>query len=241
MAGSGADVFFAALENCYDKLYTAIESRGNMSQIVRDSARNAVCELKKLISEKSMELGNSDCNTILEEASAKHNGSVADSEHVCSHKIEDLFIELKSGFASFRHDTAKKMEDISKQVGQNQDRVGRTGGGLALLLKKDLIKYKEVKTEQRGSTEIQAVEVFLPRQTFTLINVYHPDNSDINIETLGNIPLDPSDFVIMLGDFNAKSPTWGSHVLDEKGKQMEDLLTDLNLLTLNDGQSTSSL
>ncbi|GFQ67563.1 hypothetical protein TNCT_502391 [Trichonephila clavata] len=42
----------------------------------------------------------------------------------------------------------------------------------------------------------------------------------------------------MLGDFNAKSPTWGSLSLDDKGIQVENLLMDLNLSTLNDGQYT---
>ena len=47
-----------------------------------------------------------------------------------------------------------------------------------------------------------------------------------------------TDTTIVLGDFNAKSPTWGSAPLDSKGIQVEDLLNDLELTTLNNGQNT---
>ncbi|XP_035219877.1 uncharacterized protein LOC118192959 [Stegodyphus dumicola] len=43
------DAFYSALKCCYDKLETAIESKCNMNQNIREEARHAMCELKCLI------------------------------------------------------------------------------------------------------------------------------------------------------------------------------------------------
>ncbi|GFS73447.1 uncharacterized protein TNCV_1101661 [Trichonephila clavipes] len=43
---------------------------------------------------------------------------------------------------------------------------------------------------------------------------------------------------MILGDFNARSPSWGCKILDSKGDQLEDLADDLNLTILNTGENT---
>ncbi|GFX86668.1 RNA-directed DNA polymerase from mobile element jockey [Trichonephila clavipes] len=43
---------------------------------------------------------------------------------------------------------------------------------------------------------------------------------------------------MILGDFNARSPSWGCKILDSKGDQLEDLSDDLNLSILNTGENT---
>ncbi|UYV72579.1 hypothetical protein LAZ67_9003841 [Cordylochernes scorpioides] len=55
------------------------------------------------------------------------------------------------------------------------------------------------------------------------------------IETLSEAS---SDITIILGEFNAKSSFWGSPVLDNKSQQVEDMLTDLDLTPLNNGENT---
>lgn len=49
MAANDDDAFYVALENCYGSVETALNSRCNMNQQVRDDARNALGELKVLI------------------------------------------------------------------------------------------------------------------------------------------------------------------------------------------------
>jgi hypothetical protein len=44
--------------------------------------------------------------------------------------------------------------------------------------------------------------------------------------------------VIFCGDFNAHSPVWGPQRLDAKGQIIEDLLTQTNLVLLNNGATT---
>ncbi|GFT71685.1 reverse transcriptase domain-containing protein [Trichonephila clavipes] len=89
-----------------------------------------------------------------------------------------------------------------------------------------------------NSTEVQAITVLLPQQEVTIINTYHPDNSDINLDLLNTLLDIKSDTKILLGDLNAKSPSWGSRTLDLKGSQIEDLLCDNDLSILNDKRST---
>ncbi|GFV43240.1 reverse transcriptase domain-containing protein [Trichonephila clavipes] len=64
------------------------------------------------------------------------------------------------------------------------------------------------------------------------------DNSDINLDLLNTLLDIKSDTKILLGDLNAKSPSWGSRTLDLKGSQIEDLLCDNDLSILNDKRST---
>ena len=47
-----------------------------------------------------------------------------------------------------------------------------------------------------------------------------------------------TDTTIVMRDFNTKSPFWSLESLDHKGSWVEDLLNDLELTTLNNGQNT---
>ncbi|GFV00205.1 reverse transcriptase domain-containing protein [Trichonephila clavipes] len=76
------------------------------------------------------------------------------------------------------------------------------------------------------------------KQEVTIINACHPDNSDINLDLLNTLLDTKSDTKILLGDLNAKSPSWGSRTLDLKGSQIEDLLCDNDLSILKDKRST---
>lgn len=49
MAAMDVDAFYRALDLCYVKVDSAIDSRCNMNEKVRDEARNAMSELKSLI------------------------------------------------------------------------------------------------------------------------------------------------------------------------------------------------
>lgn len=44
--------------------------------------------------------------------------------------------------------------------------------------------------------------------------------------------------VLLLGDFNAHSPSWGCNFLDRQGEALDKLSDTLNLIPLNDGSST---
>ncbi|UYV77773.1 hypothetical protein LAZ67_15002226 [Cordylochernes scorpioides] len=79
------------------------------------------------------------------------------------------------------------------------DRPGKFGGGLAVLIKTLEIKFKEIAYNQseprEGTTEAQAIEIYLTDKTIPIIN-------------------------------------------DNKGQQVEDMLTDLDLTPLNNEKNT---
>ncbi|GFW17444.1 hypothetical protein TNCV_3240741 [Trichonephila clavipes] len=94
-----------------------------------------------------------------------------------------------------------------------KDRKDRAGGGLVFLVKSADIKFREIilpptTDYNENSTEVQAMTVLLPQQEVTIINAYHPDNSDINLDLLNTLLDTKSDTKILLGDLNAKSPSW---------------------------------
>ncbi|GFU45700.1 hypothetical protein NPIL_482921 [Nephila pilipes] len=125
-----------------------------------------------------------------------------------------------------------------------KDRKDRSGGGLAFLIKFKVIKFREVsllpnfQANSECSTEAHAISVTLPQQEVTIINAYHPDNTNTNVDLLNSLVDTNSGIRIILGDFNAKSPSWGSLILDSKGSQIEDLLCDIDFSILNNKENT---
>ncbi|UYV66315.1 hypothetical protein LAZ67_4001301 [Cordylochernes scorpioides] len=100
------------------------------------------------------------------------------------------------------------------------DRPRKFGGGLAVLIKTLEIKFKEIAYNQskprESTTEAQAIEIYLTDKTIPIINVYHHDNTSINTGLIETLSEASSDIAIILGDFNAERPTWGSPVQDNK-------------------------
>ncbi|GFY14402.1 hypothetical protein TNCV_1021671 [Trichonephila clavipes] len=103
-----------------------------------------------------------------------------------------------------------------------KDRVSGTGGGIAFLDKASEIKYIEIlpTSNTSSSTEAQAINILLPNHTITLVNVYHPDNSPIHTNILHDLASISADTKMILGDINAKSPSWGCKTLDSKASAL---------------------
>ena len=122
------------------------------------------------------------------------------------------------------------------------DRETRSGGWLAILFKSPEIKFSEIALDRnvppKSFTEEQAAEIFLSDQSLSITNVYHPDNTCIDTAFIERLTSMSTDTTIVLGDFNAKSCTRSSEQPDRKGSQVEDLLNDLELTTLKNGQNT---
>ncbi|GFY70404.1 hypothetical protein TNIN_258091 [Trichonephila inaurata madagascariensis] len=108
-----------------------------------------------------------------------------------------------------------------------RDRTKSTGGGLHLSL-----------LPTNSETEAHAIKLDLSGRTVKIVNVYHPDASEIDIDNIKDLCSSPSDLKITLGDFYAKSPSWGCPHLNKNDERIEDLLCDLNLSTLNTGEYT---
>ncbi|GFW26478.1 hypothetical protein TNCV_1164151 [Trichonephila clavipes] len=84
--------------------------------------------------------------------------------------------------------TQRKIEELTEIL--NVNKTEKTG--LAFLVKSADIKFREIilpptTDYDENSTEVQAITVLLPQQEVTIINAYHPDSSDINLDLLNTL------------------------------------------------------
>nr|CAH7731754.1 unnamed protein product [Callosobruchus chinensis] len=107
----------------------------------------------------------------------------------------------------------------------------RAKGGVAIFLKSN-IGAKEILLD----TNIQVVAVTIEAPlNVTLCSIYLPDGN-WNIEQLQYIVERlPRPYIIM-GDFNAHSPLWGSQRKDQRGRIIESLLETSEITLLNTGE-----
>ncbi|GFW58262.1 hypothetical protein TNCV_2634361 [Trichonephila clavipes] len=129
-------------------------------------------------------------------------------------KIEELTEILSVNKVHIACLQETKLNPNLKIKGFTTLRKDRPGGDLAFLVKSADIKFREITLPpttnyDENSTEVQAITVLLPQQEVTIINAYHPDNSDINLDVFNTL----LDTKILLGDLNAKSPSWGARTL----------------------------
>ena len=109
-----------------------------------------------------------------------------------------------------------------------------SGSDAALLIRENILFTK---IDLNSNVPAVAATVTLEK-TFTIVSIYLNPNSPVNKESLQAL-FDqlPRPFLVV-GDFNAHSPTWGDPRLDTRGKMVEDLLQNNNLILLNGKQST---
>ncbi|KAL1122950.1 hypothetical protein AAG570_003275 [Ranatra chinensis] len=87
------------------------------------------------------------------------------------------------------------------------DRVGRNGGGVAILLKESIpFRQIDLPTDPDG-TETLGIKVILNNRSTTIINVYNPPNVVLKECLLRNL-FDYRGTVIVAGDFNARHRLW---------------------------------
>ena len=106
--------------------------------------------------------------------------------------------------------------------------------GVSLFIRKDLL-FQTISVN--SPLEVVAARIAF-NKSITVASIYLSPSVNINKNSLLEV-IDqlPRPFLI-LGDFNAKSPLWGSDILDSRGKIIEDILSDMDLCILNTGSPT---
>ena len=106
--------------------------------------------------------------------------------------------------------------------------------GVAILLKSN-IPFENIKIS--SNLQIVAIRAKLPLPV-TICSIYlHPNLKISEIDIQAIIDQIPRPFMI-LGDFNAHSPLWGSEKRNYKGKVIEDIINTNHVGLLNDGTPT---
>jgi exonuclease III len=83
-----------------------------------------------------------------------------------------------------------------------------------------------------------AVAITLPYIKITICNIYLPNQKNFTLTDLENITQQLHHSFIIVGDFNSLSSNWGSYKTDTRGKIIEELISQDNLVLLNTGQPT---
>ena len=111
---------------------------------------------------------------------------------------------------------------------------GEPHGGVAILVRREL---PHIEIDITTPLQATAIQVQL-NKFYTICSLYLPPSEEVpksDIEQL--IDQLPEPFLI-LGDYNARSPLWGDHTVNTKGRVFEQILARTSHGLLNDGRPT---
>ena len=107
-------------------------------------------------------------------------------------------------------------------------------GGVAIFVK-DSFSCEEYKIQ----TNLQAVaiKIFYPIK-FILCNIYLPGSNFVSQNEIENIIQQFDSPFMLVGDFNCHNYIWGSNRVDRRGRIVEDIVDNNNLIILNSQEPT---
>ncbi|HMG39082.1 MAG TPA: reverse transcriptase domain-containing protein [Nitrososphaeraceae archaeon] len=116
-----------------------------------------------------------------------------------------------------------------------KDCLSNERGGLAIYLKEGL-NFSVLDVAEIPNIEIQGIEIKTLNGYLKIFNSYMTPSCKFKKEDIQKIF--PQKRSLLVGDFNAHSKLWGCSNTDQRGKIIEEILTENNLIVLNTGQST---
>ena len=139
---------------------------------------------------------------------------------------------MPGGFG-FTGNTFKRILKNSIKYNNNAQ-TDRASGGSSIAINN---KYFHSQIDLKTNLQAFAIRLSL-HKTITVRSVYIPPNYKLQPrEYTELIQQLPTPFMIM-GDFHAHNTLCGSDKVTDKGKVVEDVLSNLNLCILNDGSNT---
>ena len=108
-------------------------------------------------------------------------------------------------------------------------------GGTAIFVSNKLLHH-----EVKVNTDLDhvAVQVQLLQTNIAIVSLYLSPSAQFPKASLSSLVDNLTKPVMILGDFNAHHPAWGSSHLDTRGRETEDLMNKHNLVFLNDKSPT---
>jgi len=118
---------------------------------------------------------------------------------------------------------------------ERRDREPGQGGGLATLVKSG-VSY--IRLPDPTSIEALVIRVKLQSGDVTLANVYQAPDKPFDRDGYRSLFETYCRDAIILGDLNAYSPIFGATRTDARGRQLETIIDDNNMVVLNTGAGT---
>lgn len=109
------------------------------------------------------------------------------------------------------------------------DRVGRTKGGTAILVRNS-IPAQEIVVNTANQSEIHGVTVSIDNMQLRIFNAYCPQDKELSLESMEIL----DNQCLIVGDFNSHSETWGYQEADKRGEEVEDWQIEHNLILVNE-------
>jgi len=108
------------------------------------------------------------------------------------------------------------------------------GRGMATIVRNDVAA-----TVVDVATNIQAIVLRIKlSRIYTICNIYLPPNAALVSRELTSLIRQLQPPFLILGDFNARSQSWGDTITNPRGTTVEDILMTENLCILNSGSPT---
>lgn len=143
----------------------------------------------------------------------------------------DLICLQETNFTDQTHKLLRNYTSFTK----NRTNGLRASGGVTIYVKNF---YLSKQINLITHLEVIAITIQLNQTELNVCNLYLPNQTKIELTDIVNITKQlPKPFII-LGDFNAHCTLWGSEKTDYRGKLIEKLLEDDNIVILNDTSPT---
>ncbi|KAG5862494.1 hypothetical protein JTB14_036193 [Gonioctena quinquepunctata] len=127
-------------------------------------------------------------------------------------ELEDLILERNLDVI-FIQETFLKNDPIGIPNYRifREDRLGRQGGGVAIMIKCN-IQHEQIAInhDRTSGSEAVGIKVMTNRGPLRLISIYNPPNNELAIDFLEMIIIESNLPTIVAGDFNAKHTTWSN-------------------------------
>lgn len=120
---------------------------------------------------------------------------------------------------------------IANYVTHRKDRKDRQGGGVAILIKKNIKHYPYPNTEENHNMETTGIQIDNEKLKMKIYAIYCPPKADIDEKELdhimkGTIP------TLCAGDLNSKNKEWKCKSDNKKGKNLARYMENRNLTVL---------
>ncbi len=116
----------------------------------------------------------------------------------------------------------------------NRSNFVHASGGVAILIKNNF--HAQTITLQ-SNYKVIAIKTNLP-YNINICNIYLPNSHLIIQEDVENLIKQLPKPFILVGDFNSHNNLWGSNHTDKRGKIIDQILEDTEMMLLNDGTPT---
>jgi hypothetical protein len=120
-----------------------------------------------------------------------------------------------------------------------KDREGRSGGGVAIIVKNGL-KYQRMKNlyNCEGKLEVCAISIYINKVKTLLAVGYRPPDKHISGESWTKFFNKFAGNYLIVGDFNAHHPFWGNQDACMEGRKLFNAIENSELGILNSNQMT---